>query len=757
MAIPSIPEYRDLRLIGRGGFAQVFQAAQPAFGGRIVAVKVLTIDDLDEGRQERFERECHAAGRISWHPNVVKVYDAGTTEDGRPYLVMEHLGRGALSDMVESGPISWQEAVAFTVPVAGALEAAHRADLVHRDVKPANVLIGPLDEPKLADFGIARIEGATASRTQGVRATLAHASPEALEGTAGPSSDVYALASTFFELVAGRPAFVRPDDETITPIVARIMSAAPPDLRSHGVPDAVASVIEQAMAKDPAGRPPSAEAFGQRLQGAASSAGAPPVRMVVAVDEPMVRTPVAPAGPDSSETVHLSVPEAAGSDSPAPAPVAPVAPDPQSSAEPATASPAPAPTSSPALDPNQTVDLSVALPLASEQAVDPPVAEPQAGDPPAGDPPVAEPPAPPPSALGTPAGPKRRRLPLLLAAGALLLLGVVGVVVSLSLLLQDGDDDPSDGSGSSTEQADAGDESESGDEVSTGTDDPVGPDGEQLEVISITVGPSPLGVAVSDDAVYVANMDDDTMSLLDLGTGAVQTTVPVEGRPRRVAAAADDGVWVTLPETSEVAKVNQDGVGQRLPVGADPIGVAEGLDSAWIVNGGSTTVSRIGATSQELEATITDVGADPRQVVTGGDGVWVSDVAGDEVVRIDPATDVVTDRIPVGEDPIGMGFGEGSVWVTSQAAGTVSRIDPESLEVLATIEVGAGPVAVAVSQGAVWVTNQGDDTVSRIDPSTDEVTETLDVGAGPGGVAVGGGAVWVTNMDDGTVSRIVAG
>ncbi|OWY60554.1 hypothetical protein B7486_68555, partial [cyanobacterium TDX16] len=198
MAPPQIPGYRDLHVIGRGGFAEVFAAVQPAFGDRVVAVKVLMVDALDEGTQERFERECHAAGRISWHPNVVNVYDSGITEDGRPYLVMEHMSRGSLADLVAQGVVSWQEAAALAVPLAGALEAAHRAGTLHRDVKPQNVMLGHLDEPKLTDFGIARVEGSTASSSRTMRATLAHAPPEALDGKSSVAGDVYSLASTTY-------------------------------------------------------------------------------------------------------------------------------------------------------------------------------------------------------------------------------------------------------------------------------------------------------------------------------------------------------------------------------------------------------------------------------------------------------------------------------------------------------------------------------------------------------------------------------
>lgn len=717
MAPPQIPGYHDLHLIGRGGFAQVFAASQPAFGGRTVAIKVLTIDSLDEGGQQRFERECHAAGRISWHPNVVNVYEAGTTEDGQPYLVMEHMARGSLGDLVTEGPLSWERAATLAVPLAGALEAAHRAGTLHRDVKPQNVLVGHLDEPKLADFGIARVEGTAATTSRTMRATLAHAPPEALDGKSSVAGDVYALASTTYELITATPAFVRPDDDSVTTIMARLATAPVPDLRPLGVPDAIAQVIEQAMAKDPADRPPTAQSFGEAMQEALRSSGHRPPRMVVSVHS----TSAVPEPAPARQAADTALPE------------------PRDQATPEPEAPAPAP-----LDPYGPRDDGppTGLPEGADHPQDagPPedggrpdgaadrgwaeAAGPEAHD--------AAPSPPEPPSTG-----RRRRL-LLLALGA----------VSLSIVLAGGLALVNRGGGPDR-TADGG----------SAEGDPTAPPTASAELTSTTidVGPAPLGVAVSGELVYVADLQADEVTVLELASGEVRTTLDVEGRPRRVAAAGEGGVWVTLATDEAVAAVGPDGERGRAAVGGDPIGVAEGFGSVWVVNAADGTLSRLTGDDTTLQATITDVAQDPRQVAAGAGAIWVSDAASGEVVRIDPDTNEVTDRIPVGDDPIGMAFGEGAVWVTSSGDGTLVRLDPEAREVVATVVVGSTPVAVAVADGLVWVANQGDATVSVVDVSTGEVTGTAEVGAQPGGVAVGGGSAWVTNMGDGTVSRLTLG
>jgi len=270
--------------IGRGGFGVVYRAWQPAFS-RTVAVKILAADRLDDNARARFEREVRAMGRLSGHPHIVTVHQAGHTEAGNPYILMAYEEGGSLA--ARSGAAAWPEVVAGGVAIAGALESAHRAGVLHRDVKPENILISAYGELKLADFGLARPLRPAAPREQrSVTASLLHAAPEVLRGEpASVASDVYALGSTLYWWLAGAAAFAPAPGEPVADLLARIAASPVPDLRPRGVPEAVCAVLERAMAKDPAARPATAAGFAEQLQQAQRSGGSPMTPLVVGEPE----------------------------------------------------------------------------------------------------------------------------------------------------------------------------------------------------------------------------------------------------------------------------------------------------------------------------------------------------------------------------------------------------------------------------------------------------------------------------------------
>jgi serine/threonine protein kinase len=298
--VVEVDGFEDLREIGRGGFSVVYEARQ-VMVGRPVALKVLSRIDLDEAAFARFEQECHAMGALSWHPHVVVVFDAGRTPGRTPYLAMELLSGGSLADRLRvGGPIDWREALTLGVQVADALAAAHAVGVLHRDIKPENILLDRFGNAKLADFGIASVQGSTSTATGIVTGTLAHTAPELLGGErASVASDVYSLGSTLYQLVAGSPAFVHATDENQLPILRRALDDPVPELRDRGVPDELASVIEWCMAKHPVQRPSSAGELARQLQGVQQGAGLPvtpvhddPTGSVVPVAEvPVVETP----------------------------------------------------------------------------------------------------------------------------------------------------------------------------------------------------------------------------------------------------------------------------------------------------------------------------------------------------------------------------------------------------------------------------------------------------------------------------------
>jgi tRNA A-37 threonylcarbamoyl transferase component Bud32 len=267
--------YRLVRRIASGGMGEVWEADDTVLGRR-VALKVL-VEELAADRRatRRFVREARATARLT-HPNVARVYDFGR-DGGAPFLVMELLQGQTLADRLAAGPLPPAEAARIAASVADALDAAHQLGIVHRDVKPANVMLTPAGDVKVMDFGIAAAADETNSTTgSGLYATVAYVSPERVAGEpATPASDVYSLGAVLYELLCGRPPFTG----STPALVARAhLHDPPPPLRQLApwVPPRLAEAAEAALAKDPARRPSSAAALAARLRSAARLPAAPP-------------------------------------------------------------------------------------------------------------------------------------------------------------------------------------------------------------------------------------------------------------------------------------------------------------------------------------------------------------------------------------------------------------------------------------------------------------------------------------------------
>jgi serine/threonine protein kinase len=262
-AVPVVPGLVNLTVLARGGHATVYRATQVnAF--RDVAVKVENGTLEDERDQRRFIREARAAGRMSSHPHVVDLYDVGVTEDGHPYMIME-LCRGNYAERMRTNPLGPDEARSVGAKIADALVSAHNEGVVHRDVKPENILITQFGEPVLADFGLAVLtEAREASVT--LELTPAYAAPEMFNGgRAGPASDVYALCATLYALMRGRPPRWR---ENLNPSLATLMdlfSERIPDL--PGAPPELSALLRRGMSNDPAERPTAADLREELLGG----------------------------------------------------------------------------------------------------------------------------------------------------------------------------------------------------------------------------------------------------------------------------------------------------------------------------------------------------------------------------------------------------------------------------------------------------------------------------------------------------------
>jgi len=266
--------YRLERPLGHGGMGTVYLAHDLELD-RPVAVKLLAERLAGDGAfRKRFLREARVAARLS-HPNVVGVYDAGESEEGLPYIVMEYVDGATLEGL---GPLPPREAVGLALQACHGLAQAHEHGLVHRDVKPHNLLLRSDGALKVADFGIARAAEATALTEVGtVLGTAAYLAPEqATGGAVTPATDVYALGAVLYELLTGRPPYEPASlaDLAERPEIAPVSELAPDVSRE------VEDAVMRALARNPSYRQSSADELARELGGspAAPTRTAPPAR-----------------------------------------------------------------------------------------------------------------------------------------------------------------------------------------------------------------------------------------------------------------------------------------------------------------------------------------------------------------------------------------------------------------------------------------------------------------------------------------------
>jgi serine/threonine-protein kinase len=304
IALPT--RYRVVRHIANGGMASVWLAEDEVLGRR-VAVKVLAAGYAeDERANRRFVREARAGARLSECRHVVTVYDIGE-HDGRPFMVMEYFSGGTVADRLRSGrDVPRALALRWLREAADALDCAHGHDVVHRDVKPANLLIDERGRLAVGDFGIATVATeASLTQTGQVLGTAAYISPEQARGHAATdASDRYALAVVAFELLTGRRPFTA--DHPAAQARAHVEESVPSaSAAGTGLPPRVDQVLATGMAKDPAERPATASAFMDALEVALD--GEPvPAGPPTAVTEPVAQAPSRPP----TRSVHVAPPRA---------------------------------------------------------------------------------------------------------------------------------------------------------------------------------------------------------------------------------------------------------------------------------------------------------------------------------------------------------------------------------------------------------------------------------------------------------------
>jgi YVTN family beta-propeller protein len=267
-------------------------------------------------------------------------------------------------------------------------------------------------------------------------------------------------------------------------------------------------------------------------------------------------------------------------------------------------------------------------------------------------------------------------------------------------------------------------------------------------VADVKVGTRPGAVAVGEGAVWVANLDDSTLSRINPKTRAVERTIPMQGVSPSDIAAGEGGVWVANGPDNAVVRVSPDAneIVDRVDtdecLGFDA-SIAVGEGAVWFVCAAS--LIRIDPASNDA-VRLRYLGGVPRGIAVGLGAVWVSDGAQNTVSRINPQTRQVTGTFTVAGDPRGLAVGQGAVWVSAFRDDQVSRLAARTGEPITTesIHVGDGPIDVAVGAGGVWVANSREGTVSRIDPQTRKVVATIRLGNSPRGIAVGANRIWVT-------------
>jgi YVTN family beta-propeller protein len=654
--------YRIDGLAGRGGMGVVYRATQVGLD-RPVALKLIIPELADDiSFRERFRRESQLAASID-HPNVIPVYEAGEAE-GRLFIAMRYVEGTDLGTLIaRTGNLDPPRAIRILEQVAAALDAAHRRGLVHRDVKPANILITEDGEEHayLTDFGLTKrttSAGGLTGTGQFV-GTLDYIAPEQIRGeTADARVDVYALGCVLFHSLTGRTPYDRESD--VAKMYAHLSD--PPPRVTESAPNispALDDVVRRAMSKDREDRHPSAGDLGRAARAALEGRSA-------AQSEQSVATGAALAG--------AAMPTRRGDAIPPAGPITPAGPQEPTTpagarAAPPTARPPSRGLTRPALAAIALAGLAALVGVLAVAGVFSSSEEGNGGAPKAGN-------ATPVASIRVGNGPD----------GIAVDAGSVWVTNS-----KDG----------TLSRIDSRSNKVGGDQV--------------------TVGRNPDKVAAAGGAVWVTNTGDDTVRRLEAQPNPVAgASVRVGNAPEGISIGKQL-VWVANSGSGTVSRIDRASpavVGAPIGVGKNPIDAFVGKTAVWVTNTGDGTVTRVDVSTARVIGAPIKVGAKPRGVTEAFGSAWVANSADDTVTRIDPKTGKVVGKpIAVGDRPRELAAGEGAVWVANSGSATVTRIDPGSGRVAGSpIPVGRDPIGIAVGAGAVWVTNFDDDTVTRIKP-----------------------------------------
>jgi YVTN family beta-propeller protein len=612
--------YQIEDVAGSGGMGIVYRATQIALGRR-VALKLIARDlATDASFRERFKREWLTAASID-HPNVIPLYEAGEADE-HLFIAMRYVEGLDLAALIAREPsFDPARAVNIVAQIASALDAAHQKGLVHRDVKPANILIASQDDHVyLTDFGLTKSASSQSALTKTGMfvGSLDYTAPEQIRGEAADArTDVYSLGCVLFQALTAQLPYDR--DSDVAKMYAHLNEQPPSVLASR--PDAPAgldAVVARAMAKEPGERFQTAGELGRAalaaLEGTPQQAPRESRRrkLVLAAALPTVLvTGLAAAGlaaagvfggGDDGAAVQAATPTAT-----------------------VTATPTPAATP----DPHAVATIKVGKG---------------------------------PEGISVSGG------KVFVAAGDLSVIdGDTNRVVATA--------DAGKASGGVV----AGKGVVWITDPATNTVQRLEARDQLVPTAKIEVGNRPEGISLGKQLVWVANRKDGTVNRIDraspsvvgspIGVGNLPTGVFVGRRTVWVTNNGDGTVTRIDPSTAQV-------VGDPIDVGKDPRGVIEAGDSVWVANAGDDTVTRIDRRTAKVAGEPIKVGDNPREIAAGLGFVWVANRNDNTVTRIDPATGKVAGAaIPVGNRPVDIAIGGGAVWVANEGDDTVTRIE----------------------------------------------------------------------------------
>jgi YVTN family beta-propeller protein len=660
-------------VVGRGGMGVVYRATQLSLE-RPVALKAIAPELAgDPTFRERFKRESRIAASIE-HPNVIPVYEAGEGE-GMLYLIMRYVEGTDLRALIDAqGGLEPERATRIVAQVAAALAAAHRRDLIHRDVKPANVLIdagGERDHAYLTDFGIARHAAATSglTRTGSVIGTLDYLAPERIQDQGGDGrSDVYALGCVLFEALTGTLPYARDND--VAKMYAHL-SAPVPSARelAPGVPEELDALAQQAMAKDRDDRFSTASELAEAL------ADTLPARPAAALGSSEEASLAAETAEELSPAERRAEPEA-------PAPAVPtVAPPP---------GPAPPASSRPRGVLFAVVGAAVAiiavLLVLSLSGGDTPEERSPAAD---GSPGQGESGEQDGRAAG--GGDAEQRPLAFRPAGA--------------VNLDPGPDGLAAASGTVWVADKRNGRVVPVDEAKPTPQDP------------IPVGPNPDSVAVGFGSVWVTNTDSNDVSRIDPATRAVTDTIDVGEGPEGIAVS-DDAVWVADGQGGTVTRISPDGGRATAePVGAGPVQIAvTDDDRVWVSLAEAERVVELDSGSGEPVGGGIPIPGQPRGIAFDGERLWVAATTGGYLAVFHPDRPGQRTRVDGIRGPREVRFGLGAIWVTTGSNQRVVAFDPDTREQVRSFAVGPLTYGLAVSDGFAWAASEGSGRLVKIAP-----------------------------------------